>query len=232
MGIKLNVSEVLRKETIRKNTPRSLPQATFKNGTAKSSLKTSGQPIVYQKALATPSLPDQTTPLLRDLWDKITVVKKRRAKLSTQTAHLVDQLAARLRMKDGPAVADEFLNGNIPDPEIVKHYASIQAFTDEAVGLYDKIKYVEKYGQLPRELEASSIVAVDGPDISMLQIELIRLKDLIHKTKKKIAAGMAKNPLRITEWHEKLALAEARREDVRLRIKKLQYDARGKRAGE
>lgn len=174
--------------------------------------------------------PDVDNDILRSLWEQMAKVKKDRAKLSSQTAHLVEDLAKRLEMTEGITVAEEFRIGNVPLPELSRHYARIQGCTEEAIALYDKIKYVEQYGQLPQEEQTpNDVVTLDRPDISLLQLELNKLKDLICKTKKKISIGRAKNPLRVIEWKEKLALAEARREDVRLKIKKIQYDARAQR---
>lgn len=213
MGIKINVEEVLAGAERRRLDPGPGPQIKLRGQTNPLPVRTTKE--------------KQPDPILWDLWDKMTVVKKERAKLSTQLSHLVDHLEEELTKKEGPTVAGEFLQGNIPMPELVKQYGQIQSYTDEAIALYDKIKYVEKYGQLPGEEPVGSVVQMYAPDVSLLQLELNRLKDLIHKTKKKISLGKAKNPLRIQEWHEKLALAEARRDDVRSKIKKLQYDARG-----
>jgi hypothetical protein len=216
MAIKLNVNRVLQQAEKRALEPVPLPKVQVGKSKAWTAKKSEAQP------------PDD---LVKDLWDKMVTVKKERAKLSTRSAQLVMELEHRLRSTEGPGTAEAFMSGNVPLPELREHYSKIQELTDQAIELYDKIRHVEQYGELPAEKQPEGLIRMSGVDVSLLQLELEKLRDLICKTKRKIAVGKAKNPLRINEWHEKLALAEARREDVRLKIKKLQYDARDKRAG-
>lgn len=217
MAIKINVNKVLAEAERRNREPAPLPKV---------SVKRKPSPADREPAEATAPPPND---LLKGLWDKMAAVKKERAKLSTRTAFLVDEVHALLRDTEGPTVAQEFMLGNIPHERITAHWAEIQSLTAQAIALYDQIKYVEQYGHLPRDPEPDPMIKMCTPDISIMQLELNRLRDLICKTRKKIEVGKAYNPNRITEWHEKLALAEARREDLRLKIKKSQYDARAKR---
>lgn len=209
MAIKININQVLSAAERRKREEPVLPKIKVTRSKDPAPKKETEQPA-----------------LLKDLWDKMVAVKKDRAKLSTQTAALVDQVHAELLSKEGPTVAQEFMLGNVPDNRVARHWAEIQAYTEKAITLYDQIKYVEQHGGLPSEDSDAPMVRMCTPDVSVMQLEVNRLRDLICKTKKKIAIGKAYNPMRITEWYEKLALAEARRDDLRLKIKKLQSDAR------
>lgn len=172
--------------------------------------------------------------LLKELWEQLTVIKKDRAKLSSATALLVDQLYERLKL-DSQAEADAFMNGDLPMPDLADHYAAIQAFTDQAIIIWDQIRYAEQYGKLPEvptlELPQSN------PDEDAIRHEIRRLDDLIHKCSKKIeqANGGLKKPKnneRVNTWKEKISLAEARRDQLKHNLKTKQYDARAKRVGE
>jgi hypothetical protein len=90
----------------------------------------------------------QKEDLLKELWASITAIKKDRAKLSTRTWFLVQELHDRLK-KEGEAIAQAFMAGDLKMPDLAEHYAKIQAFTDQAIIVWDKIKYVEKWGKLP-----------------------------------------------------------------------------------
>ena len=71
----------------------------------------------------------------------------------------------------------------------------------------------------------------DDPEANAMRHEIRRLDDMIYKTGKKmeLARGGIKAPRnsdRINEWKMKIALAEARREDLKQKIKRLQYAQR------
>lgn len=164
-----------------------------------------------------------------DLWDEMIRVKKERDILSSRTAKLVDDTIEALK-QENPAAADAFLAGELAVEEIAEHYRAIQGLTDKAMQLYDRIEHIEKYGnEDPRKPEA----AIEDDDrVDAIKQKIRRLDDAIFKTKKKLQKGQAKNPARLAMWREKLSLDEARRDELKAQLKRLQYEARAKRSGE
>jgi hypothetical protein len=172
----------------------------------------------------TPSPIDhQKEDLLKELWASITAIKKDRAKLSTRTWFLVQELHDRLK-KEGEAIAQAFMAGDLKMPELAEHYAKIQAFTDQAIIVWDKIKYVEKWGKLP-DPPAAELPEELPDDAAKIKYELLRLKDLIYKAKTRMKNNPNAKPSKVAEWKEKIALAEAQREQKRQDLKRMQYDA-------
>jgi hypothetical protein len=172
--------------------------------------------------------------LLKDLWEQMHVVKTERGKLSSRTAYLVDELAAKIRKEEGPAVEAEFWKGNIAMPEIAEHYALIQSWTDKATALYDQIKHVELYGALPPERQPGELVGSGKTiDAKALSADIRALDKLISKTNAKLVSGLKpKNKARVLMWKEKIERAKIQREDLKRKLNALQYEARAQRTGE
>lgn len=164
-----------------------------------------------------------------DLWHEMIRVKKERDILSTRTAQLVDRTIEALN-KENPAAAKAFLAGELPMPEIKDQYKAIQELTDSAMRLYDRIQHIEKYGN--EEENPQRPISEDDDRVDAIKQKIRRLDDAIYKTKKKLESGKAKNPDRLAMWREKINLDEARRDDFRAQLKRLQYEARAKRSGE
>lgn len=216
MGIKIN--QVIQEAEARKAAAPPMPQVK-----SRQSVPTDES----NKSIAIPSR-DATIvtgkdALLKDLYDELAQVKRDRSTLSSGTPAMVARIREHLA-SESKVIAEEFMKGNVPAAELQEHYSRIQACTDRAIRLADQIKHVEKYGELPIEREVS--LSSDIDNIGALKIQLIKLKDLISKTKKKLAGGTAKNPARIVMWQEKLDHATAQRNEVWEKIKRIQGDVR------
>lgn len=168
--------------------------------------------------------------LLKELWKEMSDIKTARGKLSTRSAYLVAEVAEKL-MKESAATARSFMAGELPMPDIREHYAKIQALTDQAIAVWDKIQYVEQYGHVPPEAVPPTLEA-ESPEASTIQHQIRRLDDRIHKTRKKLAGKVPKNPSRVALWKEKLAMDEIQRDEFKRKLKSLQYGARAQRSGE
>lgn len=167
--------------------------------------------------------------ILKGLWQEISAIKTERGKLSTHTAYLVTEVAQQL-MNESPATAKSFMAGELPMPEISEHYAKIQALTDKAIAVWDRIQYVEQYGKLPvNPVIAAPVLDEESPEASVLYHQIRRLDDRIHKTKKKLAGKMPKNPSRVAIWKEKIAMDEIQRDELKRKLKNVQYGARAER---
>src|SRR5690606_19596850 len=163
-------------------------------------------------------------------WEEISRLKTERGKLSTRTAGLVSEIAQRL-MAESPSTARSFMNGELPMPELAEHYARIDALTAQAAAVWDEIRYIEQHGKPPVATEAPvPVLEEDSPDISSLQHNIRRLDDRIHKTRKKLSGKVPKNPSRVALWKEKIALDEARRDELKRKLKSLQHGERAERA--
>lgn len=160
--------------------------------------------------------------LLKDLYDQLGQVKRDRSVLSSGSAAMISRIRLELEAKEGKSIADSFMRGEFGMPEIKEHYARIQACTERAISLWDKIKHVEKYGVLP----GTQQVIVRSKDEAALKTELRSVVDTLSKTRKKLKVGNAYNPARIMMWEEKVSQLEARQQDLQAQIKKLQNDAR------
>lgn len=166
--------------------------------------------------------------VMLDLWHEMIRIKKERDIISSRTAKLVDDTIEALN-KENPEAAKAFLAGELPMPEIKEQYDAIQARTDAAMALFDRIRHIEQYGnEQPQQKERPQ---VDDDRVDAIKQKIRRLDDLIYKTGKKLEAGKAKNPSRIAMWREKLSMDEARRDELKAELKRLQYEAREKRVG-
>lgn len=169
--------------------------------------------------------------LLAELWAEISSLKTERGKLSTRTSYLVAEITEKL-MNESPATAMSFMAGDLPMPEIAEHYEKIQDLTRQATEVWDKIRYVEAHGKLPEAKPKVRALSLDSPEISALLHQIRRLDDRIYKTNQKLSGKIPKNPSRGALWKQKLALDEAERLELKLKVKKLQYESRAQRSGE
>ncbi len=237
MGI--NVSKVLKADAERKARPAPVPNIKSKNSTVArhGSLVNENRSVIVQVELDLG--PSKKDLLVAELEKEYTVLKKVRAQISTQSAHLVNEIIEGLR-KESPTMADEFLAGNIPMPELATQYQKIVSITDDQLApLYDKIQHVKMYGELPGAavVNEGPLIVDNGQDVKAIQYEIRRLDDLIHKTYKKIelAKGGIKAPTnseRVNDWKNKIAMAESNRTELKTKLKNIQYEARGKRIGD
>lgn len=234
--MKINVNQVLKRDAEKKQEVKPLPKVVVMGRRS----ATGPRSTVVQKIL------EETPPevkkavreygdsvvkdsLLKGLWQEMSDIKTARGKLSTRTAYLVAEVAQKL-MNESPATAQSFMNGDLPMPEIKEHYAKIQALTDQAIAVFDKIQYVEQYGKLPVPAEIPApVLDEDSPEASVLHHQIRRLDDRIHKTKKKLAGKVPKNPSRLAMWKQKVAMDEAQRDELKRKLKNLQYGARAER---
>ncbi|MCZ8353971.1 MAG: hypothetical protein O9340_04500 [Cyclobacteriaceae bacterium] len=166
--------------------------------------------------------------LTDDLSAKLAKVKKERAILSTSTHALIKNLAAELA-KESPAKAALLLEGRIAHPLIAEQYKKILSCSNQWAELYDKIRTVQEHGALPEE--KVQLLDEQSEEIKMLNNDIRRLDDLIFKTNQKLQSAKPKNPSRISEWKEKLALAIATRDDLKIKRKQLQHGKRAQRTG-
>lgn len=169
---------------------------------------------------------DEKAVILKELWAEFGHIKRQRGKLSSRSAHLVRELEEKIAA-ESPTLLEIFRNGQYHAQEIKDHYAQIQAWSDKAIVVYDQIQYVEQYGKLPVVVHATP-TEEDLAEENAIKHELRRLDDLIYKTNKKIqeVSLNGKKSSRTAEWKEKVALAEARREDLRQKLKRKQHEAR------
>lgn len=248
--MKINVNQVLKRDAEKKQEVKPLPKVKVitrrsepgtRSEVARKILEKT-PPEVKQKVKdyankvaqdANKMAPESTEKdmILRALWEEISAIKTERGKLSTRTAYLVAEVAEKL-MKESPATARSFMAGELPMPEIQEHYNKIEALTDQATAVWDKIKYVEQYGKLPVDPETPApVLAEDSPEASIIHHQIRRLDDRIHKTKKKLSGKVPKNPSRLATWKEKLAMDEIQRDELKRKLKNVQYGARAERAG-
>jgi hypothetical protein len=173
--------------------------------------------------------------LIAKLDAELAQMKRDRGKLATRTAWLVAELEQQLRAKS-PAMAREFMDGNLPMKELEEHYAAIEAHTDKGAVIHEQREYVERYGVLPDVTPVALQVKKESLDISGLKYQIRRLDDLIYKKNKnlqKVNTGIKtpKNNGRPAQWREELALAEAQREGLKQQLKRKQNEQRSERPG-
>lgn len=224
--MKINVNKVLADDAKRKLEPVPLPKVRVKGVASRESIVHSQQTIVNSPQLkADPTMDyrlstqDSTT---HDLWTEMAALKKQRAILSTRTGYLVEELYANLK-KENPAIAEEFYNGRLPMQELKERYAEIQLLTDNMKVLFDNIQHIEQHGITPHVPE------VESTDAKVIAYEIRRLDDMIHKTGKKIlnnSRGIKppKNSARVSDWKLKVSMAEMKRDDLKLKLKRMKYE--------
>jgi hypothetical protein len=240
--IRLNVEKVLKHEADEKKRVKPLPKVRVVNSVVRSQeVVVSSKP---QSSDAPQPLNSSTTnysttanSLISELWEEIGSLKRQRGKLSSSIAHQVIEQEAMLR-KESPALADEFMKGNMPTVELVNLHDQIQSFTDRMALVWDKIRHVEQYGVLPSQMEVKVELQLKETsiDVAAIHQEIRRLDDLIYKCNKKLRNSNSgikapKNTDRVNDWKQKIALAEAKRDDLKQQKKKLEYGAREQRIG-
>lgn len=204
--------------------------------------------ILAQKTSPLPSLKDselikvqqpttnnqQRLPLLDTLATQMARVKKERAILSTSIAPTVDRIYQKLK-GESPGIAEEFMKGNVPMPELAELHNKIVGKTEEWTALWDKVRHVEQTGKLPeapiKEISITNEQRTVNADALTAQIR--RLDDLIYKTNKKIKASNGikkpKNSDRINLWKTTIAMAEAEREVLKSKRNQKYYEQRAER---
>lgn len=229
--MRIDVKQVLKRAAEREQEVKPLPQVRIfrSQPTAKQPRKPKAvKPPNTQLGL--PLEPTTiTNPVLAALEKDYAAIQKERAILSTRTAFLVIELEAKLRAQH-PGMADEFMKGKLPMPELKDHYAKIQALSDKMLALWDTMRYVEQYGEMP-QAKPVLVKAEQSVDVMAVQHQIRRLDDLIYKCNNKLRNSQAgikapKNSERVNQWKEKIALAEAERNALKHQLKRLQYEAR------
>lgn len=170
--------------------------------------------------------------LMHELEVEYARIMKERKIMSSYTARLVEQTMESLKA-ESPALLHEFEEGRLPVPALKEHYAKIQDKSDQLMQLYDKMEHVKRFGTLPvMKAPAESIIKImDSPEASQVRYEIRRLDDYIYKRMKKIdkwKQGLVKpmNSDAMNATKTEIALAEARRSDCKVKLKRLTYEQR------
>jgi hypothetical protein len=226
--MKINVKKVLADQELKKAKTKPLPRVIINQVVQKIETSVPETRTTVPKIKTPLSEKDM---LLKDLWEQMHVVKVERGKLSSRTAYLVDEVAEKLKALRGQAEVDALFNGEIAIPELVEHRSKIRKYEEEGKLLYSKINHVKLYGKLPEviSMDPATLMAQETTDTKALKYDLRRLDKLISKTQNKAKSGKPKNPSRIATWNEKISLAEAEREEIRRKIKRIEYDGRTER---
>jgi len=226
--MRLNVERVLAEAAAEEKRVKPLPVIRV-NGKRQSTVHSPRSTVVRPQPVDRGQPTVDLQPQSDDLNIKISELKRARGKLSTRTAYLVQEFEAKLRA-ESPAVADEFMKGNLPMPELADHYAEIQALTDKIGALWEQQRHFEQTGEMQLPVASYRLPEADQ-QLDAMHHEVRRLDDLIYKTTKKLNhhnAGLKKpkNSDRVFEWKEKIALANARRHELKEMIKRKQYERR------
>lgn len=150
-------------------------------------------------------------------------VRKQRNILSTEGVRLVQRVEARLRDEMGADAAREFMDGNLPMPELAEHYKQVQKLTDQLKELWHRIQEV-KSGK-PESLNPEIGKGV-SMDLRSIQYDIRRLDDIIYKTRLKLQNSLGgvkapRNSDRVNIWREKIALAELQRDELKRKLKEM-----------
>jgi predicted nucleic acid-binding Zn-ribbon protein len=153
-----------------------------------------------------------------------------RNKLSTSIAPLVESIRVKL-LAESPELAAAFMRGDMAMPELRDLRGKIDSVQEQMMEVSDKIEHVKKYGTLPPPAE-HKVLSGEGDDIKAIRHDIRRLDDLIYKTNKKLedAVGKTVKADRKLDWIEKKALAEAQRDELKHKIKRLEYEGRNRAA--
>jgi hypothetical protein len=220
--MKINLTAVLANDAEKKARAKPLPKISVSTS-PKTTIVQAVAALLEKQAPA----PEPENPLLAELYAEMGQIKRQRGKLSTRTAHIVADVEKALRAEN-PLLVKEFLNGDLPAPELAAHYHQIESLTDQATKVWDDIRYVKEHGQLPDVTSSVKLTDAGTADENAIKYEIRRLTDLICKTQKKIddqKGGLKERkkgngPI---EWMEKIALAKARQEDLQRKLKTVQH---------
>ena len=175
--------------------------------------------------------PETTNPSnleLATLQAQYATIKLQRDRLSTSIAPMVESLRVKL-LAESPELAAAFMRGDMTMPEIRELRGKIDSLQEQMMEVFDKIEHVKKYGTLPPPAE-HKVLSGEGDDIKAIRHDIRRLDDLIYKTNKKLEDAVGKNVKadRKLDWIEKKSLAEAQRDELKHKIKRLEYEQRAK----
>jgi hypothetical protein len=224
--MKLNVSAVLAKEAERKAKPKPLLVVKVKPSFSKETTKVFNEVLAQVTSEVKADHQIAKIDLVNELEMERTRLLKQRAILSSKTANLVQEVAVKFR-SESAGLEKEFMCGNLPSPELAAHYEKIEALTRQGAELYDKIEHAKMYGKLPT-VEHIKILPSESIDESDIKYQIRRLDDSIYKKTNNIKNKRPKNPSRLSMWQEELAMAQAERNDLKLKLKSLQDEARAK----
>ena len=155
---------------------------------------------VYQHDEIPPTKPQLLSPIIQEMKD----VRVARARLSNQYHELIDNGASQ--------------------GELQKHYQKIEEYTKELQRLWERRKYVERYGHLPVEKEKGHRLESDN------MYELKDLRRSLNNRKSKINAKLRDrihypegSPKR-QEMQVELDKIEAEQVEVNNKIRRLKHD--------
>ena len=94
--------------------------------------------------------------------------------------------------------------------------------------IYDRIEYVKQNGKLPEPTPGPELLPAQNIDVAAITWEIRRLDDLIHKLSKKLEQANSgikkpKNSERTNTWRTTMAMAEAKRDDLKFKRKQLRH---------
>lgn len=218
MAIRLNVKKVLADKAKRDAEVKPLPKVRMASNT--SARKPTVSVRKPEPAIGKPALQQRTInnqqPLfqLQELETEMAQIRKLRAIQSTRTADLVRHIHEQLAQQH-PEAAQQFMKGNLPHEELEAHASMLDGYTKQMSALLDEIRYVEQHGVRPTKTELVKALGEVSEDVAVINNELTRLKDRIHKTSKKLRLNPNAKADKVAEWNLKLALDEARREELK-----------------
>lgn len=176
------------------------------------------QPVTSNQQLATTDLENQHAALLLQ-----------RNKLSTSIAPMVESIRVKL-LAESPELAAAFMRGDMAMPELRELRGKIDAVQEQMMEVYDKIEHLKTYGKLPEPVIKGLGMKAESEDIKAVRYEMRRLDDLIYKKNKALRDKPNAKPDKKLDWIETIALAEAKREDLKHKIKRLEYEGRNRAA--
>ena len=166
---------------------------------------------------------------LTELQSHYSTLLLQRAKLSTSIAPLIESIRVKL-LAESPELAAAFMRGDMAMPELRDLRGKVDSVQEELMEVFDKIEHLKKYGTLPEPVTKGLGMKAESDDIKAVRYEIRRLDDLIYKTNKKLedAVGKTVKADRKLDWIEKKSLAEAQRDELKHKIKRLEYEQRAK----
>lgn len=172
--------------------------------------------------------PPTTNHQLANLKSEHASLLLQRNKLSTSIAPTVEAIRQQL-LKESPEKAAAFMCGDLRMPEMQTLRSKIDGIQSQMAEVFEKIEHLEKYGELPAP---EPVTKNESETIKAMRHDLRCLNDLICKLNRKLTDGgiKPKNSNRRLEWAEKKSLAEATREELKHKIKRMEYEGRNRTA--